>query len=109
MRTTLTFSFVALLTLTACQGGISGPADSACCEEPTCGQVLTTCDSAGSIVVSLGSKDGVRPGDTLVITRNGTNVGTIVIHAVNENQAAGSAFGRSSGGVRPGDTVMASD
>lgn len=73
---------------------------------PTTGQVLTACN--GSVVVSLGSRDGVRPGETLSVLRDGARVTGIVLHEVKDTQAVGTTIGGSSNGeALPGDTVVA--
>lgn len=104
MRLTLTILFTSLLLATSCNGASKAASD---CDAPKVGQVLAACDSAGSIVVSLGSRDGIRAGDTLIVLRNGKQVTQIVIHEARDSQAAGTAIGGSSTGiVVPGDTVI---
>lgn len=105
MRFLLPLVLVLAFLSTACSGmGSQEPP----CEPPKTGQVLASCDPNGSIVVSLGVRDGVRPGDTLLVMRGTTPVTEIVIHAVNDSQAAGTAIGGSANGdVRDGDTVLA--
>lgn len=98
---------VALLLLSTSCKGLANKAQPPC-DPPKTGQVLAACDPTGSIVVSLGVKDGVRPGDTLLIMRGTQPVTEVVIHAVNNSQAAGTAVGGSANGeVLQGDTVVA--
>lgn len=106
MRIALVFVVLSLALSAGCSSG-----SSACCEaeaqpEPACGQVLTTCGQGGSIVTSLGAKDGVRPGTVLHITRGSTPIGTVIVHAANETQSAGTAYGNAANGdIRVGDEV----
>lgn len=105
MRLTLTLVLAGLLLTTSCASGSSGSTPA--CEAPLTGQVVGVCDGAGTVVISLGAKDGVRPGDTLDVTREGRRVTTIIIHEVKDTQAVGTATGVSEqGGALPGDKVM---
>lgn len=91
---------------------LTSACSSACCEAPAepakapVGQVLSTCGPGGSIVVSLGGKDGVRPGDVLLLSRGKSPIGKMIVHSANEAQAAGSVYGDTAhASVQLGDAV----
>lgn len=103
-----------LLAMLVLLGALCTPAcNSASCgskeqEPPPGGQVLTTCGQGGSIVVSLGAKQGVRPGSVLYIVRGSTPVGTMIVHSSNETQSAGTPYGDSTNAsIQVGDRVYA--
>lgn len=74
---------------------------------PKVGRVLSASSGNGPIVISLGSRDGVKSGQAFPVTRNGKLVTQIIIHEVRDAQAAGTAYGlASNGSVRAGDMVI---
>ena len=104
MKLTTALVLVALVLTAACSGARTQPETA--CEPPPAGQVLSACDPAGSVVISLGTLDGVRPGDTLLVSRGGTVVSSLIIHQVTDSQAAGTVVGGAAqGAIRPGDQV----
>jgi len=105
MRLILTLVLTVLLLTTSCTGASSQAQPD--CDVPKSGRVLVACDGGGSVVISLGARDGVRPGDTLSVMRDGQRVIGIVLHEVKDTQAVGTAIGGSArGAVVPGDTVV---
>ncbi len=102
MRHTITL-LMAAIVLTACSG-LSGGNDK---PKPKYGRVLAAAGGSGAVVVSLGTKDGVRSGQALPITRDGKVVGEIIIHEARESQSVGTPYGQStSGTIRVGDMAV---
>lgn len=104
MRLSLTIILTSLLLTAACNSAPEGPPAG---YAPKVGQVLAASDGGASVVVSLGTQDGIRPGDSLIVVRNGKEVGQIIIHEAKATQAAGTAVGGSGAGdVAAGDAVI---
>ena len=104
MRLTLTIVLTGVLLATSCNSTPQGPPEG---YKPQMGQVLAASEGSGSVVTSLGTQEGVRPGDTLTVVRDGREVGQIIIHEAKATQSAGTIVGGSgAGAVAKGDTVL---
>ncbi len=102
MRLKLAIVLSSVLLAAACS---SGPPSAPEGYEPKVGQVLAVSDGGGSVVISLGTRDGIRPGDSLLVVRDGREVGEIIIHEAKATQAVGTTVG-GAGDVAPGDAVI---
>ncbi len=105
MRRILTIVLTSILLASSCSSPKDVPPEG---YKPNVGQVLAATDGGSSVVISLGTEHGVRPGDSLVVMRGTTRVGEIIIHEARGTQSAGQAVGGSGAGdIAKGDTVLA--
>jgi hypothetical protein len=104
MRLTFMIVLTGVFLATSCNSAPKGPPAG---YKPQVGQVLAASGDGGSAVISLGTREGIRPGDSLVVLRDGREIGQIIIHEAKATQSAGTVVGGSGAGtVAKGDTVL---